>query len=291
MLRVRHRVALAFLALVVLAGVWGEFAVAVVPGENGLVAVSDAKGISTVDPATGARRVLIPLPSGVEYLYYPAWSPSGEEIAYAECERSGLCGTGIIARSDGSPSRTFADSSRSIWRPSWSPDGSSIAYSSFDPSEPPYGATIRLFTLSSGRDTALTALRRRIDDSPTWSPDAQRICFSRARQPDRPSHLYLTSADGGPVRRLTRGGSPDWSPNGKQIAFVDKNTIFVISPSGQGRRRITTGTEPAWSPDGAQLLYSYQHAVWVINLKNGTSRRLADNAASASWQPVPVQTS
>lgn len=271
------------------AGVSSEPAAAAHPGANGLVAVAGGNGgIWTIDPQTGARHVLIRTPPYAEYLYYPAWSPSGTEILYAECERSGLCSPGIVAASDGSRLGTFADSSYSIWEPAWGPDGSSIAYVAFDPNTPPYTSTIRLFTRASGSDVALTPTRaHQSDASPTWSPDGALICFSRARKlGGRRSHLYLMNADGTAVRRLTRGSSPDWSSDGSQIAFADGDGIFVISAGGEGRRRITAGADPVWSPDGTRLAYSYRRSVWQIDLLSGRSSRLVRDAFSPSWQPL-----
>ena len=73
------------------------------------------------------------------------------------------------------------------------------------------------------------------------------------------------SASGQQRRRLTKGNgdtlAPSWSPDGKQIAFVDRVTphgsnyaLYVIGRNGKGLKRIVGGARyqnnPTWSPSG-----------------------------------------
>jgi len=59
------------------------------------------------------------------------------------------------------------------------------------------------------------------------------------------------------MRRLTRGGGPSWSPDGRRIAFTRIPAIYVINADGTGERRIVPlpgrpaserNEDPAWSP-------------------------------------------
>ena len=59
-------------------------------------------------------------------------------------------------------------------------------------------------------------------------------------------------------------GQPQWSPDGKQLAFVrseaDKSQIFILPLNG-GEAHVITKSEygagtPRWSPDGKRILYS-----------------------------------
>jgi TolB protein len=66
--------------------------------------------------------------------------------------------------------------------------------------------------------------------------------------------------DKGEVRRLTPPGglceSPSWSPDGKEVAYVDDRDgfreIYIIGADGRNARRLTRlhGAihSPAWSP-------------------------------------------
>jgi len=82
-------------------------------------------------------------------------------------------------------------------------------------------------------------------------------------------HLYLLDliGDNEPIQ-LTFGdrndNQPQWSPDGKQIAFVrndgDKSQIWLLPLSG-GEARVITKSEygagnPRWSPDGKKILYT-----------------------------------
>lgn len=93
-------------------------------------------------------------------------------------------------------------------------------------------------------------------------------------------HLYLVDVSGGtaPVQ-LTFGdkndGQPQWSPDGKQIAFVradgDKSQIWLLPLSGGEAHAITKAengaSSPRWSPDGKKILFSSSIPFYAIDGK------------------------
>ena len=131
------------------------------------------------------------------------------------------------------------------------------------------------------------------DFQPIWSPDGEEVVFYSLRFDNR-RDVYVMSADGGSVRRLTDQGGvyPDWSPDGQEIAFfssrarVDVFDLYVIAREGEiegdAPMRLTTegGAMPKWSPDGTRIAFREPGALpsdWivsVVSLQSGEIERL-----------------
>ncbi|MET0415506.1 MAG: hypothetical protein ABW022_05740 [Actinoplanes sp.] len=77
---------------------------------------------------------------------------------------------------------------------------------------------------------------------------------------------YVRSGDvfvskGAAETRLTTGGGyarPQWSPDGKSLAYLKNGQLGVMRADGTGQRRLTTraAAGPAWSPDGKWLAFA-----------------------------------
>jgi TolB protein len=92
------------------------------------------------------------------------------------------------------------------------------------------------------------------DTSPAWSPDGQRVVFTR-RQHDH-WEIYGVDADGRNLQRLTEtplmpdgrlanSASPAWSPDGRYIAFLSDRTgrweIWLMRANGSEPRAMFDG--------------------------------------------------
>jgi hypothetical protein len=73
-----------------------------------------------------------------------------------------------------------------------------------------------------------------------------------------------SATPGATVFRLTRDGhdsGPRWSPDGKQIAYLDRGNLWVMNAKGSHKTRITsqapvfTDARPTWSPNGRYLAF------------------------------------
>jgi dipeptidyl aminopeptidase/acylaminoacyl peptidase len=106
------------------------------------------------------------------------------------------------------------------------------------------------------------------------SPDGRRVAFVATkmdRESDRyRSAIWVVDTAGGAPRQFTAGakrdGSPRWSPDGTQLAFVsvredEKPGQLYVMPADGGESRALTalplgaGTA-AWSPDGQRIAFS-----------------------------------
>jgi TolB protein len=99
--------------------------------------------------------------------------------------------------------------------------------------------------------------------SPTFSPDGGEIAFV-SNQAGSPQ-IFVMSAGGGGMRRLTHAGSynysPDWGKNGL-IVFAGMedgaSDIFTVSKGGEIRRLTQDqgfNKDPSWSPDGRYVTF------------------------------------
>jgi WD40 repeat protein len=141
-----------------------------------------------------------------------------------------------------------------------------------------------------------------VDQTPAWSPDAQRIAFATFR--DGRQAIYLMNADGSAQTRLspddygsTDDMQPSWSPGGASIAFAstrpfnDTWAIWAIDADGTNLRRLTTtfSTHPAWSPDGSHIAYvGPGSAIHVMNPDGSGAQRLTASALpedAPAWSP------
>jgi Tol biopolymer transport system component len=90
--------------------------------------------------------------------------------------------------------------------------------------------------------------------TPSWSPYASQVAFTR--KSSNGLNIYLIKKDGRGLRRLTyRGGySPTWSPDGKWIAFYRAADLYIVRTDGSRLRRLVKGAAAGLDPASAEAV-------------------------------------
>jgi len=233
----------------------------------------------------------------------------------------------------------FTTSPQSSPSPRWSPDGKSIALLSSRPEAAPSTTTeprtqIYLLSMNGGEAKRITNLKNGVSGF-RWSPDGTRLVVVSRIGPsdsrtsdakdrsdvrhykntsykfndsgwfdDRRTHLWVVEVKSGEAKQITEGNDwndsdPQWSPDGKRMAFVSNRTgkeydenrnsdVWVINADGTGTlTKISDHDEadnqPRWSPDGKMIAFAGEvhdrdhPKIWLAPAAGGSASTLAAN--------------
>jgi len=234
----------------------------------------------------------------------PSWAPGNRKVFYTSyMVRNGIENPTIISHNLGGGNRDVISRYRGLnTGATVSRDGRLAFILSRDGSPDVYVANPGW---SSGADpkgeqlVRITHTREEVS-SPTWSPDAQWLCFA-TRIKGRPM-LVRASSRGGPMIRVptigvSRPSEPSWSPDGKWIAFTAPGggfKICVVSANGGEATILAKGEDPSWAPNSRTILFTRRYSQGGVNkrglaLLDVPTKRVkllsgfAGSASQAAW--------
>jgi eukaryotic-like serine/threonine-protein kinase len=237
------------------------------------------------DDVPALRHRQITSAAGSEIM--PNLSPDGKWLVYVAAPL-GNADILLQAANGQTAINLTKDSAANDIAPVFSPDGERILF-------------------RSGRDGGGLYVMGRTGEAPrrvssdgvtsSWSPDGSEIVVATASASDPINRTVLSSLrvvrlDTGATRVLLEadGMNPDWSPNGRFIAYwgltseqsetVRERDLWVIPAAGGSPWRITNDPAvdwcPQWSPDGRFLYFASDRGgtmnVWRIAMDPGTGR-------------------
>jgi Tol biopolymer transport system component len=242
---------------------------------------------------------------------FPTWSPDGTEI-HVFC-----CNDGMVAHfidpDTGEELRALRppDPSLEIFcGGAWSPDAKRVACEAFGVRDASLNGIYTIRTSDGGGLRRITSNPGGNDIPGDFSPDGERLVFSRWVD-EEPVGIFVTEVDGSGLVQVSppdlvvddAGFAGSWSPDGGQIAFVARASddlhkeIWVVEPDGSSPRRFemtmpcggsftdqsTAGCySPDWSPDGSMIVFTRSswdgqtENIYIVNSDGTNLRQVTD---------------
>ena len=290
-----------------------------------------------MSPLGGTGTNLTPLSRAEESV--PTWSPDGSRIGFLRLLGNEASVWVMDANGSHVERITRPPNGRSDVAVAWSPDGSKIAFLRYNSDDDSAFLMVRdmvtkevielhellnanplpKFDWSPGSQQIVlshaflyvvnadgTGLRQLTshdlyDDAPDWSPDGEKIVFSRSEAGET-RKLYLIDPDGTDETRISSTGesfNPRWSPDGTMIGYwhccPGAHDLYVMEADGSNVRNVTdtaaveNNTEWTWSPNSKALVWSQpksekDRSQWIFTVEiEGGATGLVAPARDPDW--------
>lgn len=174
-----------------------------------------------------------------------------------------------------------------LLNPAISPDGTMLAYVKITGTS----HAIQVRRITGGQPVTLFHDPAR-EAEPAFSPDGERIAFTRYPAPAGQPQICIGPALGGEFFTAVEGArDPAWSPDGKRLAFVferpgQPQELATAAIDGTDIRPILASDStypflhyPSWSPDGRTLAVERSMGgahgeIWLLSSQGGVAGRL-----------------
>lgn len=218
---------------------------------------------------------------------YPAWSASGDRIAFCSNSRGNY--DIYTMTKDGADIRQITTLNGNAYWPSWIGDKFIVFDADIHGNEEVYrmranGQRIKRLTFDTIAYDGVTAV----------SPRTHQIAFDSNRGQDGLADVWIMNHSGKNQVSLTSQpfsqGHPSWSHDESHIVFKMKTNetvheIFTMQHDGSGMKQITfhesVSQHPSWSPDGSSIIYTSNKDgdfdIYSVDLESGACVKLTDN--------------
>ncbi|MEZ6122503.1 MAG: DUF1583 domain-containing protein [Planctomycetaceae bacterium] len=110
--------------------------------------------------------------------------------------------------------------------------------------------------------------------------------------------VFVMNADGSNLRRVSvpgaddpGHGSPDWSPDGKQILYdswrgsANASRIFLVNSDGTNSHEVGSGSMATFAPDGKRIAFSGAQGMSIMNTDGTGLDVISTSGWGAQWSP------
>ena len=251
-------------------------ALAAFPGKDGLLVAQPVSGtgLLLVGP-DGQHPQRICNDPTCPAVVHPSWSPDGQEILIGSNRQfsviypDGTCLACNIANTYTAPTFTADGNVLAL--------SAGIAY-----------ADTRLNEVFGVDGTQLGRFLTGPWTAAAWSVNGRVALVRRVHRRDE---VFVTDNHQRDVSQLTQTGadSPSWAPDRNTLAVAHSGVVELIDLHGRVIRRLARGGSPAYSPDGRSVAYvAPDGQLMVIAVRGGRPRSVGSlHGKSVDWQPVP----
>ncbi|GAB4525564.1 MAG: hypothetical protein Fur0018_10170 [Anaerolineales bacterium] len=261
------------------------------------IAISDAAGLQTLDPASGAKHALLTTPQDGSYYLPRAWNSAGQ-LLISQIWPDGRTNLGWVSQSEPRwhtlphlPDGTPITCDNGVV---WSPDGTQLAVSSLGTNCPAFRG-LAIITLAEGKVTLLPGVPAAGHVS--WSPGGTWLTFSMPEESGI-QRVYVIHPDGSGLAPISLNASgtaswPLWASNDRvyyalQTPQAAENGAYLYQISTGESNLLIPGEniQPvSISPDGEFLLYRLgdKQYLWSFLREENMEVILKAEAALAGW--------